>query len=161
MNFHTCEFSYKWSTGSEFCAHVQGWSFLLCPFSGYHLPSLSLLGHRRLCRKSHFSWLNDSALYAPLMSSCRSYTFLSQDFILRCNSLHAPVGYMQVSRNDMVAFFLFYSQSLDEHLANIRFSVNIWEMNESMNEWCFQYYKKLIIFLHQGFICCLLCCIPL
>ena len=59
------------------------------------------------------------------MSSCGSYTFLSQDFILRCNSLHAPVGYMQVSRDDTSAFSLFYSQSLDEHLANIRFSVNI------------------------------------
>ena len=157
----TCECSCKWSAGSEFCVHVQGWSFLLRPFSGYHLPSPTLLGHRRLRCKSHFSWLHDSALYAPLMSSCGSYTFLSQDFILRCNSLHAPVGYMQVSRDDTSAFSLFYSQSLDEHLANIRFSVNIWEMNESTNEWCFQYHKKLIIFLHRDFIRCLLCCTPL
>lgn len=75
-------------------SQVKHREWILCSCSGLKLPpvpslgttsSLSLLGHRRPA-ESHFSWLNDSALYALLMSSCRSYTLLSQDFILCCNS---------------------------------------------------------------------------
>ena len=78
-------FSWKWSTGSEFRAHVQGWSFLLHPISGYHLPSPTLLATLlwllRLCHKCHFSGMPPLTawfcVYMHHRCPCRSHTSLS------------------------------------------------------------------------------------